>query len=222
MLTGRRPFQGEYEKAIIYDILYTSHSQINTLRAEIPEKVGPLIALLLEKQPELRCASLTAVKETLMNASNGAQVLDSGSHPIRTKQTIFGIGIGILAILILTAIILIPQFVLFQSNLNPNQIMVVDFENRTGNSSLDPVGTMAAGWIRQGLIETGFLEVLDDRTSQAVTQYLMTQSVNSKMILSRTLSRETGAGLVVTGAYFLQGETVQLQVQINNTISRTL
>src|SRR3989475_1819545 len=67
--------------------------------------------------------------------------------------------------------------------LNPRRVLVVPFANHTGDSSLDPLGSLAADWITHGLALTGVLEiaapgamVLGGRTSEEHTSGLQSQS----------------------------------------------
>ena len=37
--------------------------------------------------------------------------------------------------------------------LTPNRVVVIPFENRTGDESLDQIGAMAADWLTEGLMQ---------------------------------------------------------------------
>src|SRR3989441_6706096 len=75
---------------------------------------------------------------------------------------------------------------------------------------------MAADWVTQGLAQTGLVEVVASRS-------VRTSSVGpggggpSRLDAAgiQTLGRETGAGTVVSGAYYVQADSIRFQVQIS-------
>src|SRR5712692_2464790 len=100
--------------------------------------------------------------------------------------------------------------------LNERRVVVAVIENHTGDQSLDNIGHMAADWVTQGLAQTGLVEVVSSMS-------VMTSSVGpggrgpSRLDAAgiQTLGRETGAGTVVSGAYYRQADSIRFQVQIS-------
>jgi len=90
---------------------------------------------------------------------------------------------------------------------HPQRVVVVPFENRTGDPALDPIGRMAADLIRQGLLQTGLVEV-------ATGSVRTTMAANDGSDPIRDLAEETGAGLVVAGAYYQAGDSLRFQAQL--------
>src|SRR5216684_3826615 len=89
--------------------------------------------------------------------------------------------------------------------LNERRVVVAVIENHTGDRALDNIGHMAADWVTQGLAQTGLVEVVSSMS-------VMTSSVGgrgpSRLDAAgiQTLGRETGAGTVVSGAYYRQAD----------------
>lgn len=54
MLTGRKPFTGDYEQAILYAILNENPPLVRTLRNEVPLSLEGVVGKCLEKKPERR------------------------------------------------------------------------------------------------------------------------------------------------------------------------
>ena len=94
-------------------------------------------------------------------------------------------------------------------SLHPQRVAVATFENRTGDPSLDPIGLMAADLIRDGLLHTGLVEVASGSAPTAVVVSAASDGV-------RVLAEETGAGLVVSGAYYLAGDSLRFQAQLTD------
>jgi hypothetical protein len=90
-------------------------------------------------------------------------------------------------------------------------VVVVPFENRSGDSNLDALGVMAADWVTQGLIGATFLTVHDVRSALAAAHTL------GSAVTPLAVGREIGAGAVVAGSYFLQEDSLRFQAQIIST-----
>ena len=102
------------------------------------------------------------------------------------------------------------------SRLNERRVVVAVIENHTGDPALDNIGHMAADWVTQGLAQTGLVEVVP---SVSVMSSSRTPGGHGAGHLDaigiRTLGRETGAGTVVSGAYYRQADSIRFQVQVS-------
>jgi TolB-like protein/Tfp pilus assembly protein PilF/predicted Ser/Thr protein kinase len=65
MITGKLPFKGEYDQAIIYSILNESPEPINGIQAKIPAELLNIINMLLQKKPDDRYGSAGEVLNDL-------------------------------------------------------------------------------------------------------------------------------------------------------------
>jgi DNA-binding SARP family transcriptional activator/tetratricopeptide (TPR) repeat protein/TolB-like protein len=109
------------------------------------------------------------------------------------------------------------------ATLVPNRIVVAPLANRTGDSTLAPIGDMAADWIARGLTQTAQFEVVDPRTAW-LTAKLVTQMPRllRPAEVAVGIAEETGSGLVVSGGYYLQGDSLRFEVQITDVASHKL
>lgn len=98
-----------------------------------------------------------------------------------------------------------------QSAAVPRRVLVSAFDNRTGDASLQPLGRMAQDWLSQGLLRTRLVDVVDP--SAALEQGRLDSAAAADPLV---LARRTGAGLVVTGAYYRSGDTLFLQAAITD------
>src|SRR2546430_2556024 len=100
--------------------------------------------------------------------------------------------------------------------LNDRRVVVAVIENHTGDRSLDNVGHMAADWVTQGLAQTGLVEVVP---SVSVMSSSLVSGEHGPGHLDaagiKRLARETGAGTVVSGAYYRQADSIRFQVQVS-------
>jgi TolB-like protein/tetratricopeptide (TPR) repeat protein len=88
--------------------------------------------------------------------------------------------------------------------LDPARVVVAEFENLTGDPSLEPMAALAADAVTQGLVELVEVEVVPapDDSSPGDDAAL------------RAAAREVGAGTVVTGSIYLTGDTLDLRAQV--------
>ncbi len=63
MLTGKLPFEGDYDQAVIYSILNESPKPITMQRADVPETILIIIDRLLQKNPDQRYTSTKEILE---------------------------------------------------------------------------------------------------------------------------------------------------------------
>jgi len=223
MLTGQLPFKGEVEQTIIYSILNEEPESITRLRPEVPLELERIVNKALAKNLNDRYESMD---DMLVDLRIPGKEKEPGilrrRYSFRPKTTIKNRLLRNTVIIALS-ILTIALFVFFYAlqdrgrKLNPNRVLVAVFENRTGDPSLDRVGNMAADWITQGLAHTGLVEVVPSATVFRALQYIKSVTEeSSEGVLDRALAEQTGAGIVVSGAYYKQGEVLQFQAQIVN------
>src|SRR5207249_1349001 len=95
-------------------------------------------------------------------------------------------------------------------------VVVAVIETHTGDRTLDNLGDLAADWVTPGLAQPGLVEVVP---SVSVMSSSRTPGGHGPGHLDaagiQTLGRETGAGTVVSGAYYRQADSIRFQVQIS-------
>jgi DNA-binding SARP family transcriptional activator/TolB-like protein len=96
---------------------------------------------------------------------------------------------------------------------DPWQVVVAVFENQTGDPALDPLGRMAADWITQGLDQLTVIRVVPSTSGLTARPDFRSQgSAGSGDV--RALARATGAGTVVSGRYYVSGDSLGFQAQV--------
>ncbi|MFL5494061.1 MAG: AAA family ATPase, partial [Gemmatimonadales bacterium] len=109
------------------------------------------------------------------------------------------------------------------ATLVPNRIVVAPLANRTGDSTLAPIGDMAADWIARGLTQTAQFQVVDPRTAWLTAKLVARMPrLLRPAELAVGIAQETGSGLVVSGAYYRDGDSLRFDVQITDVASHKL
>lgn len=99
---------------------------------------------------------------------------------------------------------------------DPKRVLVFPLENRTGDATLDPMGTLAGDWITRSLARASFLEVFPSSELIAVAGATGPEDGTAEEFLARAqaAAREAGCGTLVTGAYYSHENEVELHVQV--------
>lgn len=110
-----------------------------------------------------------------------------------------------------------------RSLLEENRVLVASFENRTGDASLNMLGDMAADWITQGLQETEMVQVIDPTSALVASRAVASDSAHLKdMERLVALAERSGAGVVVMGAFYGQGDSLHFRAQMISARDRSV
>ncbi|MEZ4585111.1 MAG: protein kinase [Gemmatimonadales bacterium] len=105
----------------------------------------------------------------------------------------------------------------------PGPVAVSVFRNETGDSTLTTFGRMAGDWITQGLQETGRIKVVPwPMALQALDGAVDSGQTLGAASVVEALRAGTGAGTVVTGAYYAVGQDLRFQVELIDAASGTM
>lgn len=188
----------------------SSPSQGTSARGEPPER--------LPGTPEPEDPPPEA--ETLSTSGDRRSKEDRTASP---PLTVFSVSQRILVTVAVVVLALAGgAFVVLDSDVDDGlvegRIVVLPFENRTSDPSLDPVGRMTADWITQGLSRTGLAQVVPAATALASARHIQenTQGTGRNRLdqtPARLLAEETGAELVITGAFYRERDSLHFQAQ---------
>jgi tetratricopeptide (TPR) repeat protein len=218
MLTGRRPFQGDDDAVVIHAIRNDEPPDVALLRPDVPRALAAIARSCLSKDPDGR-----PQRAEDLHAAFIACREDRPVRGARTTRPSWRPGRRALASALtgLTALIGIGAYRTLAGGSGPvirsDRIVVAAFENHTGQPALDWVGRAAADWLIQGLSETGLVDVVPTTAALSASRYAEGGSAGEDtMARVRLLGEETGAGIVVTGAYYLQGDSLYLRATVTD------
>ena len=100
--------------------------------------------------------------------------------------------------------------------LNNGRVVIAPLENRTGNASFDAIGNAAADWSAQRLIELRSIEIVPYSSVAEYTAAAPLSPAANAYSRALELARGVGAGLVVWGAYYVQGDSLRFSAQITD------
>ena len=82
MLTGKYPFKGEFDQAVIYSILNEEPESVTSIRKDVPLKYEQIIMKLLSKDKDKRYQDISDVLTDLNELTNKPQTTEMGKKTI--------------------------------------------------------------------------------------------------------------------------------------------
>ncbi|MEZ5333434.1 MAG: protein kinase [Thermoanaerobaculia bacterium] len=220
MATGERPFRGATNISILSAVLKDTQRPVEEQRRDLPARLGRIVDRCLEKDPDDRYETAAALLADLRNVDGEARRAEPTSTSRATARPWLW---AALALVLAVALVLwatrreatpppAASAVEAEAEAGPEatRVYVLPFENRTGDESLTGLGLMASDWLTQGLTRTGRLEV-----APALPDIGEEGPADPAWL--RRVAERTGAGTVVSGAYYLEGDDLQISARIFDT-----
>jgi len=217
LLTGRPPFTGASPQAILAAHVTTAADPVTKFRASIPPSLAALVMRCLKKKPADRWQSadeLIPALEAVLTPSGGmTPTYTQPVSPLRQRRPRL-VTVGVVALLVVAgaagAVWLVTRG--RGPDLVKNRVVVAPFANATGDSTLAPIGGMAANWIERGLIETNALQVVSAPASIAA------ESTTALL----TFATQAGASLLVSGAYYATPDSIRFEAKLTDVAKGSL
>jgi serine/threonine-protein kinase len=217
LLAGAHPFAGRATpQQLVAAHVTETPRPLAEQRAGVPPALAALVARLLAKRPQdrpQRAQEVVDALDAIATTSAGIAVLDAVVP--RHRRRVLGLALGAVLAAAGAAVWLRPRPPAATSpagqaaraRLVERRVVVAPFANQTGDTALAPLGRLAGDWITQGLAEAGFAEVVDPETIRSTWPTAPD---------ARRLALATGARLVVSGAYYVDGDSLRLLARISD------
>jgi hypothetical protein len=182
---------------------------LTALREDVPAWLDGVVARALASHPDRRYQTAMALRDALT-----APAPAMGPAPARPGASVSPRRIrwmlaGAAALLVVAAALaFLPKR---SSRTGPTRVVVGGFENRTGDPSLAPIGDIAADYIARGLATTQLLEDVYDARAMAREAG---QPARVGLAAGRDLARRVGAGTVLGGNYYREGDSLHFEAQL--------
>ena len=210
MLVGAPPDGGPTASELLEKRFAVPPPPVHTVRPDVPTWIDRAVARAMARDPVERFATAVQLRESLTAPSSLTtdEVVSRRKRlPRASRVAWMGAGAAALA-LIGAAVAFLPRRA---ENLDPKRVVVAGFENKTGDSTLASVGDIAADYIARGLAETRLLhEVYDSRAAARETG----KGAGVGPAAARDLGRKIGAGTVIWGSYYRDGDSLHFESQL--------
>jgi tetratricopeptide (TPR) repeat protein len=191
---------------------------LRTVRPTVPRALGQVVTRALAKVPADRFATAREFGDALETTSS-APALGADDRPTAAFHISRAaprwrrwLGVAIAGIALAAA----ARAALTREGavLERARVLVVPFQNRTGDATLDPLGDAAVDYIAGGLRATHDVEEVVDARSQGEPG----EARRLNAAGARAIGRSTGASKIVLGAYDrAPGDSLQFQAQVLDT-----
>jgi len=206
MLAGSVPFPGPTPAAIQARKAVEPVPPVRTIRSTVPVPV----------EEALRRGLAVIPADRFPTAGDFIDALRRPAQPARRRRR--GLVLAVAAAAAIAALLVLARD---RGWMKPpasvgRRLVVAEFANRTGDPTLDAVGFMAADWITEGLQRLSTVLVVPMPAALEASRYLRAQTESTPGKISRGLRDETGADVVVSGAYYRNGDSLSFQSQITD------
>ena len=216
MLTGKLPFHGTNPEQLMRSKLLGQVRPLNRRLPDIPDGLAEVVNLSLAVDPDARIGSATELINRLQPFAS------SDRHSILRYQRIRrpprGVTIGAAALLALGA----WWWHEAAGELGSHRVVIANFSNDSGTKALDTFGDEITSRITEGLARAGQVEVITSAVDLHVARAGDSTAAVSPPDRLATLARETRAGTVIAGSYYLIGKTLEVDVEITDAVSGRL
>jgi len=223
LLTGRPPFTGTSPQMILSAHLTDAPEPVTKYR----ETVTPALAQLVMKCLEKKAADRWQSAEELLQQLEALATPSGGTTPVGTvpvdrvvkrRWMLAGAVVGVAVVIALIVVMAgLPRG--SDAALDPNHVVVAVLRNETGDPSLEHIGPRAQQWIIRGLQDAA-IPITPWDLAQQSSDYVAAEAEAGRVRdRARALADETGAGTVVSGAYYLvEGDSLELELNVTDAV----
>ncbi len=232
LVTGRRAFAAGTLTETLTAILTAPVPEVSASGTDAPPDLGRIVARCLEKQAGQRFQSasdlafaLRALTTAPIAVASASAVpvsahAQSSSTGAGRRRWVFG-SLAALAVVALATIAVVwlgPRTTstpaATTSGLDPEKVVVAVFVNQTGDATLDALGMQISEWVTQNLIRISAKVAINPELPSMGGRGLPRSVLANQADPIRALAERTGAGLVATGTYYLDGDRLRIQSQV--------
>jgi serine/threonine protein kinase/tetratricopeptide (TPR) repeat protein len=211
LVAGVTPFTGTSRQALLAAHLAERPVPVSAHRSDVPRGLERLVMRLLAKSPGDRPQNATEVIVGLDTPDVVAHetvdaVREETARATRSPRRWqrWAVAFAVVVVAVVVAWRMRPE-----SPLPPvRSVLVLPLENETGDTSLARFGSAASDWIAQGLARTNFVDVVSPTSAT-------TSDPRAAAIASR-------AGLAISGRYFVLGDSIRVQLRVDDVARATL
>ncbi len=130
MLTGKRPFEGNYEQVVLYAIVNDEPKPMQDLRPDVPDALEHIVRRALAKKPQDRYQNAQELIRDLEAQKTGSAISkETRRIPARKKKIVYAAAVSV--VLIVAAIL----FSLPSNGMVFDSIAVLPFENLSADTT---------------------------------------------------------------------------------------
>jgi len=228
ILTGQHPFKGNYDQAIIYSIMNEEPQPVSLILKETPFKLEKIVAKALTKNPDDRYQSIDDMLYELdsLDLHAGSRKKESFVKNLvrtfRKKEFRYSVlSAGLVFILISTYLLLKPIVFNDATYSRRLPIMVINFENQTGDKEFELWEKMLPEMLITKLEQSGgFLVIPWERILNLKKQLGKHDVKFINRELGYQLASKDSVKMMVTGSLTRAGNMFAIDAKVMNVETR--
>jgi serine/threonine protein kinase/Tfp pilus assembly protein PilF len=206
MLSGRLPFKGEHEQAVVYSILHEEPPSLTHLRPEVPASVEQVISRALEKEEDERYRDAGELLDDLRavlegTEPQGVQAKLRKKRIRKKKRIFFYVGASVLAII--AAAILLNIFIGHAEGFD--SIAVLPMKNLTGDLEQE--------YFSDGITDALINELAKISALRVISRQSVMRFKDSELPLPK-IARELNVDAVVEASVLSVSGRVQIRAKL--------
>jgi TolB-like protein/tRNA A-37 threonylcarbamoyl transferase component Bud32 len=204
MLTGKRPFESEYEQAVVYMILNEEPRPIRDLRPEVPEAIEKISRRAMAKDPRDRYQTASELIADLESYKAGTELSQKTRKVASKKRRMILVGLGLfLALAAVVAVLFAPSHAEAIDT-----IAVLPFVNVSGNQEME--------YLCDGLTEAVLEDLCRAPGLRKVIAFASVMQYKNKEITPEQVSSKLGVGGLIISRLYRHGDDVTISVELVN------
>jgi DNA-binding SARP family transcriptional activator/TolB-like protein len=169
-----------------------------------------------------RSTALPSSQEELLPLAPAAPGLPAGAEDSRTGHLWWGLVAAGLALGVVVVGVSLRARAPPPPSLNAKRVLVIPFTNRTGDTTLNSLGNLAADWITRGLAITAVLEIADPSAivlGGEMGGAAQVGQASDQATDAGARARASSSGMVVWGSLYRRGREVEFDAKITDVQS---
>ncbi len=201
MLTGKLPFGGDYEQAVMYAIM----NEEPEVPSEIPANLKPILGKALKKDAAKRYQHVDELLSDLQLAEKGevSVRVETGSKAPQPRKLIYLYASIAFAAVALTAVAFFGPF--RPDSQTIDSIAVLPLENLSGDATQD--------YFADGMTEALIMNLSKIRNLKVISRTSVMQYKQTKKTLPE-IADELGVKAVIEGSVIREGDQVRITAQL--------
>ena len=204
MLTGKRPYDSEYEQALVYSILNEDPRPMRDLRSEVPEAIEKICRRAMAKVQGDRYQSATELIADLESFKTDTELSDrTRKLPVRKRRMLYAGAAAILGIAAIVGILYSPGHAEAIDT-----IAVLPFVNASGDADIE--------YLCDGLTEAVLEDLCRAPASGKSSHYNSVMQYKNKEMVPGQVSRKLDVTALVISRLYKRGEELTISVELIN------
>ena len=204
MFSGKRPFESEYEQALVYSILNEEPRRMRDLRSEVPEAIEKICQRAMAKDPSDRYQSAAELITDLESFKAGSQLSERTQRlSVRNRRVLYAGAAVIVAIAAIAGILFSPSHAEAIDT-----IAVLPFVNVSNNRETE--------YLCDGLTEAVLEDLCRVPALKKVIAFNSVMQYKHKEIVAAEVSRRLGVAAVLMSRLHQSGDEVTISVELVN------